>query len=118
MSRLNRKLVPRFLVLSKPYFFSEEKWKARGLLAFLIVLMLTNTGASVLLNKQTGELSSALAAREPDRYWKAIYYTVALIAVAVPIYGLYYFIRDRLSNHWRRSMTKHYLNQYFTNIAY
>lgn len=118
MSRLNARLVPRFVVLSKPYFFSDDKWVARGLLVLLVALMLTNTAASVLLNQQTGEFSSALAARDSDRYWRSIYYATALIAVAVPIYGLYYFVRDRLSNYWRRWMTQRFVDNYFSNTAF
>src|SRR5436305_2901477 len=118
MSRFTGRLVPRFIVLSKPYLVSDQKWVARGLLAALVILMLTNTGASVLLNQQTGEFSSALAARDPDRYWRSIYYSLALVAVAVPIYGLYYFTRDRLANHWRRWMTGHFADQYFSNSSF
>lgn len=118
MSRLNSRLVPRFISLSKPYLASEQKWVARGLLALLVALMLTNTAASVLLNQQTGEFSSALAARDSDRYWKSIYYTLGLVAIAVPVYGLYYFVRDRLTNHWRRWMTTRFINNYFSNTAF
>ena len=118
MSRLNSRLVPRFLLLSRPYFFSDEKWIARGLLVLLVGLMLTNTAASVLLNQQTGEFSSALAARDSDRYWRSIYYATTLIAIAVPVYGLYYFVRDRLSNYWRKWMTQRYVDNYFSNTAF
>lgn len=118
MARINTKFVPRFLVLSKPYFLSDQKWVARGLLVLLIVLMLANTAALVLLNQQTGEFSSALAERNHDRYWRSIYYSIALIVVGIPIYGFYYFIRDRLTNHWRRWTTMHFVNDYFTNSAY
>lgn len=118
MSRLSSRVVPRFLILSKPYFASDRKWVARGLLAALVILMLTNTAANVLLNKQTGEFSAALADRDSDRYWRSIYYSLALISVAVPIYGLYYFTRDRLSNHWRRWMTGHFADRYFTDSAF
>ena len=82
MSRLNSRLVPRFIALSKPYLASEQKWVARGLLALLVALMLTNTAASVLINQQTGEFSSALAARDSDRYWRSIYLTLGLIVIA------------------------------------
>lgn len=118
MPKLNGRFIPRFLVLSKPYFFSEEKWVARGLLALLVLLMLTNTLANVLLNWQTGEFSSALAKRDSVRYWRSIDYSLVLIAIAVPIYGLYYFIRDRLTNHWRRWTTKNFLKEYFSNSAF
>ncbi len=118
MARLNSRLVPRFVVLSKPYLFSDEKWLARGLLLLLVVLMLANTAASVLLNQQTGEFSSALAARDSDRYWRSIYLTIGLLIVAVPIYGFYYFVRDKLTIYWRRWMTTQFLNSYFIQKAF
>ncbi len=118
MSRFRGRLIPRFLVLSKPYLVSEEKWRARGLLTLLVVLMLANTAATVLLNQQAGEFSSALAARESDRYWRSIYFTIGLVVIAVPVYGFYYYVRDKLTIYWRRWMTTHYLEQYFNNTAY
>jgi putative ATP-binding cassette transporter len=111
-------LVPRFIALTKPYWFSDEKWLARGLLALLVVLMLSNTGLLVMLNQQTGEFSSALAARDPDRYWSSIYHTIVLVIFAVPIYGLYYYVRDKLTVHWRRWLTGRFLSSYFTNKAF
>lgn len=118
MSRFRGRLIPRFLVLSKPYLVSDEKWIARGLLTLLMVLMLSNTAATVLLNQQAGEFSSALAARESDRYWRSIYFTIGLVCFAVPIYGFYYYVRDKLTIYWRRWMTTHYLSKYFNNTAY
>ncbi len=118
MKKFRDRLVPRFIRLTKPYWFSREKWLARGLLAFLVVLMLSNTGLLVLLNQQTGEFSSALAARDPDRYWKSIYNTIGIVIFAVPVYGLYYYIRDKLTIHWRRWMTGQFLKSYFTNKAF
>lgn len=118
MARFNRSVIPRFVVLTKPYLFSNEKWIARGLLALLVVLMLANTAASVLLNQQTGEFSSALAARDSDRYWRSIYLTIGLLVIAVPIYGFYYFVRDKLTIYWRRWMTTEFLDKYFDNKSY
>lgn len=118
MFKIKGRFIPRFLVLSKPYLVSDEKWQARGLLGLLVVLMLANTAASVLLIKQTGEFSSALAARDSDRYWHSIYFTLGLICVAVPIYGFYYYVRDKLTNNWRRWMTKDFMSRYLTNATY
>lgn len=118
MARFNSRIIPRFLVLTKPYFVSDEKWVARGLLVLLIILMLANTAASVLLNQQTGEFSSALAARDSARYWRSIYLTIGLLVVAVPIYGFYYFVRDKLTIYWRRWMTTQFLTKYFTDKSF
>jgi putative ATP-binding cassette transporter len=118
MSRLKNRLIPRYVSLSTPYFSSDQRGWAWSLLGLLIVLLLTNTAANVFFVRQAGEMTSALAAKDSDRFWKAIYYTGILIAIAVPIYGLYYFVRDRLAIHWRTWMTKNYLRTYFTNRAY
>ena len=116
--QIKGRLVPRFILLTKPYLLSEKRRSAWGLLALLVILMLADTAASVLLNLQSGEFTSALADRDSSRYWKSIYRSVVLLAVAVPIFGFYYFVRDRLTLHWRNWMTNRYVTQYFQNRTY
>lgn len=109
---------PRFVGIAMPYWFSEDKWKARGLLALLAFLLLGNTAFSVFLNEQAGEFTSALAAQNPERYWISIYKSVSLIAAASPFYVFYYFVRDKLVNYWRRWLTHNFLDTYFRNNAF
>ena len=72
MARFDRRLWHRFWILAKPYWFSDEKWKAWGLLALLIGLLLGETQFSVLFNQQSGGVTSALAAKDSRRFWRAI----------------------------------------------
>lgn len=104
--------------MTKPYFFSEQWGVAWGLLILLVALMLLNTAAGILVVDQTGEFTTALANRDSARYWRPIYYTIGLIIVGVPIYGLYYYVRDRLTVHWRSWMTKFFMDRYFENRAF
>jgi len=106
------------MLLTKPYLFSEKRWSAWGLLTLLVLLMLADTTASVLLNQQTGEFSSALADQDSSRYWQSIYISIGLLAAAVPIYGFYYYVRDRLTLHWRNWMTNRYVLKYFDSRTY
>ena len=108
----------RFRAIAVPYWFGEEKWIARGLLALLVLLLLGQTGVDVLFNQLTGEFTSALAAREVDRFWSAIKKCLAILVVAVPIYAFYYYVRDKLGLHWRRWLTRRLLGSYFSNRAY
>lgn len=110
--------MPRFVTLAKPYWYSEDRWKARSLLALLAILLLGNTAFSVFLNEQAGEFTSALAAQDSGRYWNSIYKSVGLIAAAAPVYVFYYFVRDKLVNYWRRWLTHNYLDTYFRNNAF
>jgi len=88
------------------------------LLVLLIVLLLGSTTLAVLLNQQSGEFTSALAAQDSDRYWISIYKTLGIIATAAPFYVFYYFVRDKLVNYWRRWLTHNYLDTYFRNNAF
>ncbi|MBN8454415.1 ABC transporter ATP-binding protein/permease [Accumulibacter sp.] len=118
MIRFDFHLWQRFRAMAAPYWFREEKWPARGLLALLVLLLLGQTGVDVLFNQLTGEFTSALAARDPERFWSAIKKCLAVLMVAVPIYAFYYYVRDRLGLHWRRWLTGHLLGNYFAKRAY
>ena len=106
MVHFDVRLWQRFRAIAVPYWFGEEKWIARGLLALLVLLLLGQTGVDVLFNQLTGEFTSALAAREVDRFWSAIKECLAILVVAVPIYAFYYYVRDKLGLHWRRWLTR------------
>ena len=91
---------------------------AWGMFALLIVLLLAQTAFNVLFNRESGEFTSALAAGDSDRFWTSIrLYTVILVA-AVPIYALYYYVRDMLGLRWRRWLTDSFLKRYFDQRAY
>lgn len=118
MNKIDMQLLRRFLALAKPYWNSEEKWKARGLLALLGVLMVGDTQFNVFFNEQSGEFTSALADMDPPRFWRALQIFGIWLVIAVPIYAYYYYVRDKLGLHWRRWMTGKVLGRYFNNRAY
>jgi len=108
----------RFLAIASPYWHGEERWRATGLLALLGVLLLGQTAFNVAFNHETGEFTSALAAGDSARFWASIRrYTLILVA-AVPIYALYYFVRDTLGLRWRRWLTQSFLGRYFSRRAF
>ena len=59
----------QFVNVAKPYWLGDQKKRAWTLLALLIVLMLVETKFAVMLNDQAGEMTSALAAKDGDRFW-------------------------------------------------
>jgi putative ATP-binding cassette transporter len=108
----------RFKAIAAPYWFREEKWQARSMLFLLVILLLGQTGFAVLFNQLTGEFTSALAAKDADRFWIAIRECFAILVIAVPIYAFYYYVRDKLGIYWRRWLTRNFLGSYFSNRAY
>jgi len=108
----------RFRAIAAPYWQHDEKWQARGLLVLLVLLLLGQTGFAVLFNQLTGEFTSALAARDEDRFWTSIRQCLVILLVAVPIYAFYYYVRDKLALFWRRWLTRSFLGSYFDHRAY
>lgn len=108
----------RFLHVAKPYWLGDQKKVAWTLLALLIALMLAETQFAVMLNNQTGEMASALAGKEADRFWHSVYASLGILAFAVPIYAFYYYMRDNFANQWRRWLTGRFLDGYLRDRKY
>lgn len=108
----------QFISVAKPYWLGEEKRKAWSLLVVLIVLMLAETQFAVMLNNQAGEMTSALAAKNGDRFWNSVHACLLVLAFAVPVYAFYYYMRDLFGNHWRRWLTGRFLDGYLKERKY
>jgi putative ATP-binding cassette transporter len=108
----------QFLNVAKPYWLEDQKKKAWTLLLLLIVLMLVDTKVAVLLNNQAGEMTSALAAKNGDRFWSAVRACLLTLAFAVPTYAFYYYMRDLFANQWRRWLTGRFLDGYLKGRKY
>ena len=108
----------RFWAIASPYWRGDERLRAWGLLALLVVLLLGQTRFAVMLNEQTGEFTSALAARDEARFWDSIQFCVVLLLMAVPIFAFYFYVRDTLGIHWRRWLTNRFLESYFSHRQY
>lgn len=118
MERFNFKVFRRFWTIAKAYWFGEDKWKARGLLLLIVLLLLGYTGLSVLLNTQRGELISALSARSESRFWKTVGIFLGILVVYAPLLAGYTFLRDRLGLAWRRWLTDSFIERYFRDRAF
>jgi cold shock CspA family protein len=94
---VTREFWRRFLAIAGPYWRSDDKTAARALLALAALILLAQTGFNVLYVTQTGEVTSALAARDADRFWSSIAQCAVTLLISVPVYAFYYYMRDRLA---------------------
>ena len=108
----------QFVKVAKPYWLEDKRKQAWSLLFLLIVLMLVETKLAVMLNNQAGEMTSALAAKSGDRFWKSVRACLFVLAFAVPIYAFYYYMRDLFANQWRRWLTSRFLDGYLKGCKY
>jgi vitamin B12/bleomycin/antimicrobial peptide transport system ATP-binding/permease protein len=118
MQRFNLTIVKQFWSIANRYWFSEEKWRARGLLLLVILLSLGYTGLSVLLNNKRGALISALSAKDEAVFWQTILVFTGTLVVYAPLYAGYVYLRDRLGLQWREWLTKDFIDRYFENRAF
>ena len=118
MERLNFKVFRRCWAIAKPYWFSEEKWNARGLLALISVCLLSYTGLSVVINNQRGTMVSALAATDESRFWQTVLIFIGVLVVYAPLFAGYTYLRDRLCLEWRRWLTTRFVDRYFSDRAF
>ena len=118
MQRFNLQIFQRFWTIAKTYWFSDEKWKARGLLLLIVLLLLAYTGLSVVLNNQRGELISALSAKNESRFWQTVIIFIGVLVVYAPLLAAYTYLRDRLGLAWRRWLTTDFVERYFAESAF
>jgi vitamin B12/bleomycin/antimicrobial peptide transport system ATP-binding/permease protein len=118
MSRLDRQLWNRFWAIAKSYWFSEEKWRARGLLAVVLVLLFAVNGLNVGISFIWRYIDTALAAKDAATFWRFISIYTGIMVVGTPIVVFYQYLQQKLGLYWREWLTKSFLEKYFQNRAY
>jgi putative ATP-binding cassette transporter len=118
MNRFDWQLWRRFWKIAKPYWFSEEKWPARGVLLVLLILSLAVTGLNVGISFVFRFVDTALAEREQATFWRFILIYAAILIFGSPIVAIYRYIQQKLGLYWRRWMTDRLLGNYFSHRAY
>jgi putative ATP-binding cassette transporter len=108
----------RIGALTAPYFRSEEKWKARGLLIAIVVLNLAAVYMLVQINEWYRVFYDALQNRQLDIFWQQIvrFCWLALIYIVIAVYKFY--LTQVLELRWRAWMTDHYLTRWLANKAF
>ncbi|WP_372394545.1 ABC transporter ATP-binding protein/permease [Azospirillum sp. HJ39] len=104
--------------LTRPYWFSEEKWAARGLLAAIVVLNLAAVFMEVWFTQINAELFDALQDKNQDGFVHALlmFGGLALVFIAVAVYRLY--LNQMLQIRWRRWLTGRYLGDWLEDQTY
>ena len=108
----------QFWLISKAFFASERRHKARGFLISLLLLALAVGAIQVLMSYAGRDFMTAITKRDPQAYWKALGWYLGSFALAIPI-GVYYrWVEERLALLWREWMAQHLVKRYFNNRAY
>ncbi|MCC6953435.1 MAG: ABC transporter ATP-binding protein, partial [Deltaproteobacteria bacterium] len=104
--------------LVKPFFFSEVKWKARGMLLLLALFALSIAAINVLLSYLARDFMTAFALKERDEFFRKLGFYLLGFGLATPVTVFYAYTEQRLALMWRRWLSKEILGKYFHNLAY
>jgi putative ATP-binding cassette transporter len=102
----------------RPYWFSEDRWPARGLLLVVVALTLGMVYLSVLLNQWNNDFFSALQERNATAFRRQLVQVAWLVGVFIvfAVYQLY--LNQMLEIRWRRWLTERYLGAWLADRAY
>jgi vitamin B12/bleomycin/antimicrobial peptide transport system ATP-binding/permease protein len=104
--------------LTRPYWTSEEKWSAWGLLLAVVALNLGNVFISVRINEWNNAFYNALQALNGGEFFHqiGIFCVLATFYIAFAVYALY--LNQMLQIRWRRWLTRRYLGAWLADRAF
>jgi len=108
----------RVWALSLPYFQSEDKWRARGLLAACVSLNLGMVYMMVLFNDWNRVFYDALQNRDATVFWHqlGVFCILATCYIVVAVYKFY--LTQLLELGWRTWMTRDYLQRWLSHHVF
>ena len=117
MSRL-RRLLKNAWALTRPYWFSEDRWAAWGLLLAVVTLNLGIVFINVLLNKWNNTFYNSLQDKDYTVFVQQLFRFTWLAGsfIVVAVYQLY--LNQMLQIRWRRWLTERYLGEWLRDTAY
>jgi putative ATP-binding cassette transporter len=104
--------------LAWPYWKSEEKWSAIGLLVAVVALNLITVALNVRFNTWYNDFYNALQQYDWVQFWRqlAIFGIIAFLYIMVAVYSLY--LRQILHIRWRRWLTDRFLRDWLEDQSY
>lgn len=118
MERFDRQTWRSFISIAKPFFVSEVRLQAYGLLLLLALFALSVSGVNVLLSFVGRDFMTALSLREKDDFIKYLYRYLLVFGLATPIVVFYRYTEERFGLIWRRWLSRKMIDRYFAHTAY
>ena len=102
----------------RPYWSSEDRWRARGLLLAVVLLTLGMVYLTVLLNLWNNAFYSALQEKNMPAFRGQLFRVTYLITIFIFLSVYQVYLNQMLEIRWRRWLTDRYLRAWLSNDAY
>jgi putative ATP-binding cassette transporter len=101
-----------------PYWFSEDRWAARGLLLAVVLFTLGMVYLAVLLNQWNNAFYSALQDKDLVAFRAQLLRVTWLIGIFIFLAVYQVYLNQMLEIRWRRWLTDRYLRAWLADGAY
>jgi len=118
MERFDRVFWRRLWGLAKPFWVSDQKRKARALLAVVIAMVLLLVGFSAIFSYINRDLVNALQKYDAKRFHFLLMLFFIWIAFVILAYPFLPYLVGRLQIQWREWMTEWFMGIGFANNAF
>jgi putative ATP-binding cassette transporter len=118
MKKFDRAFFRGFWALIVPYWKSDQRWEAWGLLAVVVGLNLGLVYISVVFNRWMNGFYNAIQALDKAKFISSLYdfCWIAAVFIAVAVYMLY--LNQLLQIRWRTWLTERYLIDWLARQTY
>ncbi|HWK01268.1 MAG TPA: ABC transporter ATP-binding protein/permease [Xanthobacteraceae bacterium] len=98
--------------LAMPYFWGEDRWAGRALLAAVVLLELGTVFLNVQFNEWNARFYNAVQNKDITTFWHELFYFCGLAALFIiaAVYQLY--LRQWLQIRWRSWLTRKYVSRW------
>ena len=118
IDKFDRQFWRRLWKLTKPYWTSEQKWRAIALLAGIIALGLIFIGTGAVFSYVNRDLLNALQNKDRAGFWLQLKKFIVVSLVFIPIGPYFSWMIGRLTILWREWMTGRFLDRFFDGRAF
>lgn len=108
----------KLYIVSKPYWTSDQKWKGLIYVCAMLFLIFSSNWILVQMNQYQGDWMTHLSEKKQKEFQLALYNYFGLLAVYVPFYIYYIYLKERFGLIWRKWLTEKLLNDYFSNKVF
>src|SRR5438132_5343080 len=113
-----RRLLPTAWAMIRPYWSSEDRWSAWGLLLVVVALTLGMVYISVLFNQWNSTFFTALQDRNNTVFLQQLIRLSWLVGLTILLAVYQIYLNQMLEIRWRRWLTQRYLRAWLAGGAY
>ena len=118
MNRFDRLFWSRLWRLAKPYWVSDQKFVAYGLLTLTILLSGSFKAGNVVISYVNRDLMTALAERNAPVFFHKMLLVIIYNVVAAPIVAIDAYVIGKIIINWRQWITEQFLEKSFHDRAF